>query len=173
MAHWKCRNQASIFEPLHDKPQKIICAPSEDSDQPRHPPSLIRVFAVRIKKHWVLSYPLSALQRLWSDWADAQADLSLRWAQSHFVGFGIRRLICLFTFCLFFFSSSWSNELATACDCATPWSFNFFHWKQYTYKLGISWFVSRLLTKNWNRLLDFVWFCSDRPQSLFSCFMVL
>ena len=23
----------------------------------------------------------------WSDWADAQADLSLRWAQSHFVGF--------------------------------------------------------------------------------------
>ena len=29
---------------------------------------------------WVLSYPLSAQQRLWSDWADAQADLSLRWA---------------------------------------------------------------------------------------------
>ena len=23
----------------------------------------------------------------WSDWADAQADLSLRWAHSHFVGF--------------------------------------------------------------------------------------
>ena len=35
------------------------CAPSEDSDQPGHPPSLIRVFAVRMKKAWVLSYPLS------------------------------------------------------------------------------------------------------------------
>ena len=40
--------------------------------------------AVRMKKHWVLSYPLSALQRLWSDWADAQADLSLRWAHRSF-----------------------------------------------------------------------------------------
>ena len=32
-----------------------------------------------MKKAWVLSYPLSAQQRLWSDWVDAQADLSLRW----------------------------------------------------------------------------------------------
>ena len=32
-------------------------APSEDSDQFGHPPSLIRVFAVRMKKAWVLSYP--------------------------------------------------------------------------------------------------------------------
>ena len=68
------------------------CAPSEDSDQPGHPPSLIRVFAVRMKKAWVLSYPLSAQRRLWSDWADAQADLSLRWAHSHFVGFVMRWL---------------------------------------------------------------------------------
>ena len=44
------------------------CAPSEDSDQPGHPPSLIRVFAVRMKKAWVLSYPLSVQRRLWSDW---------------------------------------------------------------------------------------------------------
>ena len=60
---------------------KMICAPSEDSDQPGHPPSLIRVCAVRLKQNWLLSYPLSAQRRLWSDWADAQADLSLRWAQ--------------------------------------------------------------------------------------------
>ena len=59
---------------------------SEDSDQPEHPLSLIRVFAVRMKKAWVLSYPLSAQRRFWSDWADAQANLSLRWAHSHFVG---------------------------------------------------------------------------------------
>ena len=56
------------------------CAPSEDSDQSGHPPSLIRAFVVRMKKPWVLRYPLSAQQRLWSDWADAQADLSLGWA---------------------------------------------------------------------------------------------
>ena len=57
------------------------CASSEDSD----PPSLIRVFAVRMKKPSVLSYPLSAQRRLWSNWANAQADLTLRWAHSHFL----------------------------------------------------------------------------------------
>ena len=67
--------------------QQNGCAPSEDSDQPGHSPSLIRVFAVRMKKPWVLSYPLSAQHRLWSDWADAQPDLSLLRARTHFVGF--------------------------------------------------------------------------------------
>ena len=45
---------------------KMACAPSKDSDQPGHPPppSLIRVFAVRMKKAWVLSYPLSTQRRL-------------------------------------------------------------------------------------------------------------
>ena len=38
-----------IYEPPHDKTNKMTCAPSEDSDQPGHPPSLIRVFAVRSK----------------------------------------------------------------------------------------------------------------------------
>ena len=40
------------YEPLHDKTNKMAYAPSEDSDQPGHPPSLIRVFAVRMKKGW-------------------------------------------------------------------------------------------------------------------------
>ena len=68
--------------------QQCGCAPS--GDQPGHPP---RVFAVRMKKGWILSYPLNAQRRLWSDWADAQTDLSLRWAHSHFVGFVMRWLI--------------------------------------------------------------------------------
>ena len=42
----------------------IKCVRSEDSDQPGHPLSLVRVFAVRMKKAWVLSYPLSAQRRL-------------------------------------------------------------------------------------------------------------
>ena len=47
---------------------------------------------IRIKKASVLSYPLSAQRRPWSEWADAEADLSLRWAHSHFVGFVMSRL---------------------------------------------------------------------------------
>ena len=53
------------------KPTKWLCS----LDQPGHPPSLIRVFAVRMKKAWALSYPLSEQRRLWLDWANAQADL--------------------------------------------------------------------------------------------------
>ena len=67
-------------------------ASSEDSDQPGRMPRLIWVFAVRMKKAWVLSYPLNAQHRLWSDWTDAQADLSLCWAHSHLVGFVMRQL---------------------------------------------------------------------------------
>ena len=34
---------------LHDKTNKMIYAPSKDSDQSGHPPSLIRVFTVHMK----------------------------------------------------------------------------------------------------------------------------
>ena len=60
--------------------KKMTCAPSKDSDQSGHLPSLIREFDVCMKKPWVLSYPLNAQQSLWSDWADVQAELSLCWA---------------------------------------------------------------------------------------------
>ena len=72
------------IEPAPNKINKMTCAPSEDSDQPVHLPSLIVVFSVHMKKPWVLNHPLSAQQRFWSDWADAQTDLSLRWAHSSF-----------------------------------------------------------------------------------------
>ena len=81
------------YEPPHDKINKMACAPSEDSDQPWHLSSLIRIFAVHMKKAWVLSYPLSVQWRLWSDWVDALADPSLHWPHSHFVGFVMRQLI--------------------------------------------------------------------------------
>ena len=42
-----------------------------------------------MKRHWVRSYPLSPQRWLWSDWTNAQADLSLCWAHSHFVSFFI------------------------------------------------------------------------------------
>ena len=74
---WYKSNWAATWEN-----QQNDCAPSEDSDHP----SLIRVFTVCMKKAWVLSYPLSAQRRLWSDWADAdaQAELSLHWAHMSF-----------------------------------------------------------------------------------------
>ena len=72
VTEWNVRN---VNEPPHDKTNKMACAPSEGSDQPGHPPSLIRVFAVRMKKARILSFLLSAQRRLWSDWADAQTDL--------------------------------------------------------------------------------------------------
>ena len=76
------------------KPTKWVCAQRRLRSQPGHPPSLIRLFAGPMKKAWVLSYPLSAQRRLWSDWADAQADLSLRLAHSHFVCVVMSRLNC-------------------------------------------------------------------------------
>ena len=78
------------------------CAPSQDSDQPGHPPSVIRVFAVHMKKAWVLSYQLSAQWRLWSDWADAQADLSLCWAHTLFFWF-CHVVAQIFSFRIFWF----------------------------------------------------------------------
>ena len=73
--------------------QQGDCAPSEDSDQPGHPPSLIRDFAVRTVGSKGPKLSSFGQRRLWSDCADAQADLSLRWAHTHFVGFVVSRLI--------------------------------------------------------------------------------
>ena len=84
--------------------QQNDCVPSEDSDQPGHPPSLIppsqrRLRSVRMKKAWILATYWAHSEDsdqpghpLWSDWADAQADMSLRWAHNHFVGFVMRRI---------------------------------------------------------------------------------
>ena len=43
------------FEPRHDKTNKVTVRPAKTQ---------IRVFAVRMKKPWVLSYPLSRQRRL-------------------------------------------------------------------------------------------------------------
>ena len=54
-------------------------------------PAMPRMIWV-MKKPWVLSYPLSAQRKFWSDWADAKAGLSLRWTHTHFVVFVMSRL---------------------------------------------------------------------------------
>ena len=77
-------------------------------DQPWHSPSLIRVFAVRMKTLWTRSYPLNAQRRFWSDRADAQADLILCWALS---------------FCLFCHAvCSFQLLYYILTICISPWS---------------------------------------------------
>ena len=43
-----CKKLISIVESQHEKIQQNECVPSEDSDQPGHPPSLIKFFAVHL-----------------------------------------------------------------------------------------------------------------------------
>ena len=79
----------STNEPQHDKTNKMSVRPAETQISLGIRP----VWSESSLSAWVLSYPLSAHRRLWSDWADAQADLSLRWAHNHFVGFVMSWLI--------------------------------------------------------------------------------
>ena len=81
------------FEPPHDKTNKMTVHPAKTQ------------ISLGIRPVWSES-SLSAWRKLgslathwaysedWSDWADAQADLSLRWVHTHFVGFVTRWLIC-------------------------------------------------------------------------------
>ena len=87
------------FELRHDKTNKTSVRPAKTQISLGIRTVWSRVFAVRMKKPWVLSYPLSAQRRLWSDWVNAQSDLSLRWAHTHFVGFVMSSLICVCSDC--------------------------------------------------------------------------
>ena len=74
-----------IYEPAHDKTNKIACAPSKvrsawasaQSDQSS------------LCAHWIAKDPsfLHAESEDWLDWADAQADLSLGWVHMPFCWF--------------------------------------------------------------------------------------
>ena len=71
-----------------------------------------------MKKAWVLSYPLNAQRSLYSDWADALADL--RWAHTHSVGFVISWLIshlaCILTYEIMKFRMSVDSEISPSED---------------------------------------------------------
>ena len=61
---------------------KMACAPSKDSDQPGHTSSLIRVFAVRMTKAWVLTYlSIERASKTMISLGGCPADLSLRLVQ--------------------------------------------------------------------------------------------
>ena len=75
----------SSVEPRHDITNKVTGRPSKTQISLGICP-VWSVFAIRMKKAWVLSYPLSTRWRL-IRLGRCQADLSLHWAHSHFVGF--------------------------------------------------------------------------------------
>ena len=116
------------YEPWHDKSNKVSVHTAKD--QPGHPPSLIRVFAVRLKKPWVLSYPLSAQRRPWSDWADAQVDPSLHWAHTQFVGFVMRQLILspvtVYKCSIYMYVPVWGSRMHLECMMAKKWKLRWY-----------------------------------------------
>ena len=80
-----------IYEPPHVKTKKMtVCPAKTQISLGIHPSD--QSLCCPHKKALVLSYLLSAQRRLWSDWVDAQAGLSLHWVHIHFVGFVMRRL---------------------------------------------------------------------------------
>ena len=64
-----------IYEPAHKKTYNKTCATNEDSDQPVHPHSLIRVFADRMCLLQPPGYPKRDKQETLPNWIDVQADL--------------------------------------------------------------------------------------------------
>ena len=89
MRQTKAQNEQRLI-----KPTKMACAPSEKSDKPRHAPSLIKVFAVRMMKACihVLSYIMSAAQRLIRHGGCPGVSESSLGAHAIFLGFVMRWL---------------------------------------------------------------------------------
>ena len=87
----KCTSK--VYEPPHGKTNKVIFAPSEDSDQPGHSPSLIKVFDVRSMCSKDPSFLHADSEN--SDQTERMPRLILVFAgrTCHFAGFVMRRLI--------------------------------------------------------------------------------
>ena len=75
-------------EPRHDKTSKMMCA-----QRRLRSAWAFWVFAMRSICSYGPKLSSRGRRRLWSDWADAQADLSLRWAHTHLVAFVMSRLM--------------------------------------------------------------------------------
>ena len=98
---WLSRKIAVIIqkceqcEPPHDKTNKMTVRPGKTQiSLGIHP-----VWSESsLCAQWIAKDPsfLHADSEDWSDWADAQADLSLRWGHSHFVGFVMSRLMWVY-----------------------------------------------------------------------------
>ena len=64
-------------EGRHDKTYNMTCATSEDSDQPAHPYSLIKIFTDNMSLLQPPDYSKKEKHELLLYWVDVQADRSL------------------------------------------------------------------------------------------------
>ena len=109
---WWC----DIIEPRHDKANKVTVRPANAQDRPGRAPSLIRVFAVRVKKlgslasHWAHSEDSDQTERM-------PRLICLRWAHSHFVGFVMRRLELMHKTYNFSTLCEYSGEMLSLRTC--------------------------------------------------------
>ena len=73
------------MEQVRDKTNKMVPAPSKDSDQPGHLPNLIRVFAMGMRKSRVFSYPLGGalMLRLLESSLDTHMSRDMRFPTMH------------------------------------------------------------------------------------------
>ena len=92
----------TVLKMSHDmtKPTKWVCA---------HQRLRSQADQSSLCTQWVAKDPsfLHADSKDWSVWADAQADPSLHWAHTHFVGFVMSRLN--------YWSGAWQNQLNDGC----------------------------------------------------------
>ena len=68
------------FKSAHNKAYNMTCATSEDSDQPAHSRSLIRVFADRMCHLQPPVYPKTDKREPLSCWVNVQADPNFCWS---------------------------------------------------------------------------------------------
>ena len=79
-----CQRERIIWYELQcEKTYLLTCAPNEDSKHTAHARSLIRVFVVRKKKLCITVCQKCAQWRFWSDYVNAQADLTLSLAHTY------------------------------------------------------------------------------------------
>ena len=79
----KLQNKYSMSQ--HTKTPSIKRAISEDSDQPVHPRSLIRVFADRMCLLHPSGYPKKDKREPLPNWVDVQTELRLCWSHRSFI----------------------------------------------------------------------------------------
>ena len=93
VCHYRSFKTFIITKPEYDKTNKMTYVPSKDADQPEHPPSLIRVFAVGMMKSvWVYKATQNLHSKDWSDWVDAQVIWVFSGHTGHFVGLVVQLL---------------------------------------------------------------------------------
>ena len=110
-AHNTCSFYCVIyFAAQHEETYLLRCALNSVPNQPTHLRFPFKVFVVHMKKFCILCYAKCAQGRIWSDCANAQADLNLRSAQ---LSDGLLRFLTLRIICFVFWFlqlPSWSES---------------------------------------------------------------